>query len=656
MVLLLSIASAGTVVAGDDIRVTYSDDGLWNSSVEQAGFEIRNHTTNQWVDVTWPITPWVAFTVEYDDPTGPHKFKVDTYTPVNDFTTVSTADTSSGNRKQFRVVWTGGSVRITRTETWAVDGEAMTVFMVVENTGSITLNNFRMQVAADPDQDVGPYGANTCDVVDEQCAYHEYADVIDSDTDGLADFAFSAGYYSDLTFGFGACDPGVDELGHTAFYSDADAAYSDLDGALDDYTVHWRAREGVFSPGEIIGRGLMVTYATTRPLAASRYGFNRFRCGDADDDNDGHFHPDYGGDDCDDDDATRYPGASEVPNDNIDQDCDGNDLVTYDCFRDDDGDGFGSTQTTLSADDDCSDPGEADNDDDCDDTQSTVHPGSTEIPNDGVDQDCDGEDLVEDLVEDSDGDGLLDVDEVDIYGTDPFDPDTDTDGLGDGAEVILHDTDPLDNDTDGDRLTDGGEVNGQGTDPLDPDTDDDGIDDGTEVFDHATDPRDADTDDDGLNDGIELDGQGNVPPTRPLEPDTDGDGLLDGDEVTAGTDPTDSDTDDDTLFDGAEVNDVGTDPLDPDTDDDGMDDGTEVGVGANPFNPDTDGDLIEDGPDGLGDEDGDGVLNVLDPLVPEEPPAPPLPTVPTGGAACSSPGTAALLWMPFVLFFARRRR
>ena len=44
-----------------------------------------------------------------------------------------------------------------------------------------------------------------------------------------------------------------------------------------------------------------------------------------------------------------------------------------------------------------------------------------------------------------------------------------------------------------------------------------------------------------------------------------------------------------------------------------MDDGTEVDVLADPLNPDTDGDGILDGPDGLGDEDGDGIINVLDP-------------------------------------------
>lgn len=60
---------------------------------------------------------------------------------------------------------------------------------------------------------------------------------------------------------------------------------------------------------------------------------------------------------------------------------------------------------------------------------------------------------------DSDGDGMLDVDEA-IYGTDPFNPDTDQDGLGDREEVQVYGTDPLDPDTDGDSYLDGQEVAG----------------------------------------------------------------------------------------------------------------------------------------------------------------------------------------------------
>jgi hypothetical protein len=55
---------------------------------------------------------------------------------------------------------------------------------------------------------------------------------------------------------------------------------------------------------------------------------------------------------------------------------------------------------------------------------------------------------------DTDGDGLSDTDETDVYGTDPADPDTDGDGISDGDEVALG-TDPLDDDSDDDGIIDG---------------------------------------------------------------------------------------------------------------------------------------------------------------------------------------------------------
>ena len=55
---------------------------------------------------------------------------------------------------------------------------------------------------------------------------------------------------------------------------------------------------------------------------------------------------------------------------------------------------------------------------------------------------------------DLDGDGLTDIEESEIYGTDPDDPDSDDDNLDDGHEVLVAGTDPLLSDTDGDGIND----------------------------------------------------------------------------------------------------------------------------------------------------------------------------------------------------------
>jgi Tol biopolymer transport system component len=155
--------------------------------------------------------------------------------------------------------------------------------------------------------------------------------------------------------------------------------------------------------------------------------------------------------------------------------------------------------------------------------------------------------------------------------------DSDGDGLTNEREAVLG-TDPLLADTDGDRLLDREEVETHLTNPLDIDTDDDGLQDGDEVQTHQTDPRNPDMDGDGLSEGDEI-----ARGTDPRNPDTDGDGLRDGDEIRLETDPRNPDSDGDGLRDGEENADC-PHPRNPDSDDDGIIDGRDLNP-CDPSNP-----------------------------------------------------------------------
>ena len=153
-----------------------------------------------------------------------------------------------------------------------------------------------------------------------------------------------------------------------------------------------------------------------------------------DEDGDGHASTLSGGDDCDDTDGGRFPGAVDEVGDDVDQDCDGPDGV------DADGDGHASVTSggedcddadastfpsELAEDDPCGDGVDANCDGvdgvdadedgfsalgsgwacgDCDDEDDQSYPGAKDLVGDAIDRDCDGADGV-----DLDGDGEADA-------------------------------------------------------------------------------------------------------------------------------------------------------------------------------------------------------------------------------------------------------
>ncbi|CAA6811464.1 MAG: internalin, putative [uncultured Sulfurovum sp.] len=199
-----------------------------------------------------------------------------------------------------------------------------------------------------------------------------------------------------------------------------------------------------------------------------------------------------------------------------------------------------------------------------------TQPAMDNRPNDGTDV---INALDPNLVIDSDGDGIVDSDERDIYGTNPESNDSDNDGLLDGDEINIYDTNASSSDTDGDGLLDGEEINIYDTNVSNADTDGDGLLDGEEINIYDSNVSNADTDGDGLLDGEEI----NVYDSNLSNTDTDGDGLLDGQEVNIyDTNVSNADTDGDCLLDGFEILNYETNASNSDTDEDSVADGIEV--------------------------------------------------------------------------------
>ena len=267
-------------------------------------------------------------------------------------------------------------------------------------------------------------------------------------------------------------------------------------------------------------------------------------------------------------------------------------------FIDDDDDDLGESEEneigTDPNDPDSDDDGELDGADNC---PLDANPDQADSDGDGVGDVCDN---------DADNDGTPDED--DDFPTDPTE-DTDTDGDGTGDNADTDDDNDGTDDTNDDFPNDPGEQtdsDNDGTgDNADTDDDNDGTDDTNDDF--PTDPSEQnDNDNDGTGDNADTD--------------DDNDGVTDATETTLGTDPTDTDSDGDGIGDGIETGggtprdtdgDGTIDALDTDSDNDGTSDASE-GTG------DVDGDgtpnyrdaIDNDGP--LGDVDGDGVINISD--------------------------------------------
>jgi predicted outer membrane repeat protein len=176
--------------------------------------------------------------------------------------------------------------------------------------------------------------------------------------------------------------------------------------------------------------------------------------------------------DCDDTDASVYPGATEVC-DEVDNDCDGDvdedDSAGMLVFHaDTDGDEYGDAGATIDA---CVAPeGYVGDATDCDDSDPAVYPGAADVCDGVDDNDCDEQ--IDPMEADADGDGLS-VCEGDCDDADPDASDLDADGDGwsicggdcdDGDDATYPGAtelcDGLDNSCDG--LLPGDEIDGDG--------------------------------------------------------------------------------------------------------------------------------------------------------------------------------------------------
>jgi len=203
--------------------------------------------------------------------------------------------------------------------------------------------------------------------------------------------------------------------------------------------------------------------------------------------------------DCDDTDASISPEASDTPDNGIDEDCDGFDLLTW--YQDADGDGFGNANFKKEA--NTQPAGYVADDTDCDDTEANNYPGNTEVC-DGIDNDCDG---------------LIDDEDDSLSGASTWYADADGDGYGDASDSITSCSAPsgyISDNTDCDDSdasiypgaeetpNDGIDQDCNGSDLIIGDADNDGVLDNVDNCIDTPNPDQKDSDNDGIGDECDI--------------------------------------------------------------------------------------------------------------------------------------------------------
>ncbi len=242
----------------------------------------------------------------------------------------------------------------------------------------------------DEDATINPDGEEVCDLLDNDC---------NGTIDG-ADATDASTWYVDAdSDGFGNDDRSTPDCVQPSGFVATGGDCDDLDGSINPDAEEFCDEVDNDCDGDV-DEGAALDASTWYPDAdGDRYG-----------------DPDSGlaaceqpsgyltdASDCDDGDASTYPGATEYC-DGHDDDCDGDvdedsavDASTW--YVDADADGYGSADATTVA---CNQPSGFEVDtSDCDDGDASVYPGASETWYDGVDSDCAGDD---DYDQDADGD------------------------------------------------------------------------------------------------------------------------------------------------------------------------------------------------------------------------------------------------------------
>lgn len=417
LILAAPESHAQQTISGDHIAIDYNSDGLWVDSsadtdgdgfADGGGLRVRSSSTGTFQNVTYPGTPWQQTSIHYKKNSGGAATVYSGNETGASWTTTSESDISTSTIKGSEYEFTAGVLDVVQTDKWLVKGKVIQMNYAVTNSGTKTAYDVMVVHGMDVDVDYDTYAD-----------FDTYNDSVDTDSDGTLDYVKSEGEQSGWTVSYGICDATLQEVGHSSWSTSPTVAFVDDGDVAADRQMHIRHKAGNLAAGASIEFSFVLVFDTSPANAEKLYTTNVGTACGCDSDGDGFDAISCGGSDCNDADASIYPGAPEYCN-SVDDDCNGiidDDYAVdaVDWYADDDGDGYGDLTTVDTACDAAT--GYVADDTDCDDTDKDVNPGADEVCN-GIDDDCDT------LIDDKDP-------SLDLTSTSTYYKDSDSDGYGD---------------------------------------------------------------------------------------------------------------------------------------------------------------------------------------------------------------------------------
>lgn len=357
--LVVRDAGADQLVAGDALRIYYDSTGTMADQDAGAGLQVLHD--GGWVDWVYPGSAWLLLAFSYRLGGEEVTQQVDSTSASATCAVSGEGDVSTADTRGSTYTYAPAGVELVQAQTWAADGTQVRVNYHV-TVGAAAIERLALYFEVDPNPDAGDGILAT------------WNDTVDTDGDGLDDLVVSASPARGYALGLGACDPSAQRVGHHAEWTadvsaspalfDGEASEADAAMGIQALTV------GTLAPTEERDVTFALLEAPTVADLEAAWATSEL-CAACDGDADGHDREGCGGDDCDDESSTTFPGAADAWYDGVDADCSGGSDF------DQDGDGFDAF---------------AGGGDDCDDQDPAVNPGAVEVSGDGVDSDCDGDD------------------------------------------------------------------------------------------------------------------------------------------------------------------------------------------------------------------------------------------------------------------------